>query len=354
MLAKENSSSTKENTIARLNVENLYVKIDAWLTNPDLGGRTAKSYEKCLRRFFMFVVNKRLEDLTRQDIKITRSQVLSFMSLLKKEGKAAATINQHISAIRSLYKYLKSEIGDFTNGEGIDLLATVQVKSLSTKSAKGYGMLHNDEYEAIVEAVKTQYKGEQKSLLVELGYLTSFRMSALRNLTWNDFMYESDKNVYVVTSIEKGEKECKRDISVDMYNRLREEQYNPYDTSGKVFGLSEKTIGLMMKRACEDLGIDHDKRKIVFHSIRKASVDFTYDSTGDINLAAEQAGHSSVDTTKRYIAKTKSHDLPLAMVASGGIDMTMFENMSKEQLLSVIGKLTPSMKYRLIRIAKTT
>lgn len=342
----------KENNIARLNVEKLYVNIEAWLDTPELGIRTVKSYKKCLRKFFMFVANKKLEDLTRQDIKITRSQVLSFMSLLKKEGKAPATINQHISAIRGLYTHLKSDIGDFINAEGIDLLSTVQVKSLSTKSAKGYGMLRSEEYEAIVEAVKTQYKGEQKSLFVELGYSTSFRMSALRNLTWDDFMYEPEKNVYVVTSIEKGEKECKRDISVDTYNRLREHLYNPYGTSGKIFGLTEKTIGAMMKRACDDLGIDHARRKIVFHSIRKASIDFTYDSTGDINLASEQAGHSSVETTKRYIAKTRSHDLPLAVVARGGIDMTTFENMSKEQLLAIINKLTPSMKYRLIRIAK--
>ena len=83
--------------------------------------------------------------------------------------------------------------------------------------------------------------------------------------------------------------------------------------------LSRVTIWREMKKLCEMAGVD--ERKVYPHNLRKLFATEFYDFTKDIARVAEVLGHSSVETTRRYILpnyKTRRMELErLRLVGRG-------------------------------------
>lgn len=328
----------------------IYEIIFAFLN--DQTPKTSKAYERDIRSFFRYRCNKDIEQLTRSDLNITHAEMQAYKNHLK-QSNADVTVNRKLSVIRQLYKTLKQSIPNFTNDLGIDLISSVNVKGIRRAKANSYGHITYEEYLAILNAVEKQYKGEQKRLFIEVAFWTSFRLNAMRSIKWRDIAFEPKDNIYIITVTDKGNEERAKGIPVELYNRLHAARWNEYDTQGLnalVFSLVENTIGKMIEDACEAVGIDHEGRNIVFHSIRKLGITMTYEITGDLKAASEQGDHKDVNNTRDfYIPRGKKADSPLL---STSLDFSIFRNMSKEELLELIeNKIDHTTRVRLYRAA---
>ena len=132
-------------------------------------------------------------------------------------------------------------IPDFYNNLGVDLVDIVSIKSLKANS-KPYGLLTYEEYLSLLTVIGTQYKATEKILLLEVAFHMSFGLTAMRSLTWNDFVHVPGNNTYAVkmTDKENGEEQVKS-IPAELYGRMYAALYG-LDRSSNVFGLSEKTV----------------------------------------------------------------------------------------------------------------
>jgi len=341
---------TAENVVL-LHQETIYELIDTYLGK--LTPLTCRAYKKDIESFFRYLRNKDLQQLTREDIKVTNAEVTSYQTHLRKLYNNL-TVNRKLAGVKGLYKFFSANIGgsDFQTKDGIDLLRAVKVDYLKKAKANSYGILAYDEYLRILDALKSQHKAEEKSLFMQVGYFTSYRITALRNLTWECFEPDGDGNYYVKT-IDKGDKETDNGIPGWLYNKLRDTLYNEHDPKGekqRVFMLEAKTINKALKKACDDVGINHKKRNIVFHSIKKLGVNETYERTGDIYVASQQGQHNNVDTTAQVYVKKKRKlgDMPLIRTDQP-IDTSALHTMTRDELIALIESADNYTKSRLLK-----
>lgn len=340
---------TVENVVS-LSRGTVYELIYAFLIS-NRSASTRSEYTRDIREFFRYLRNKDIESLTRADLNITHAQMQIYKHELEKR-LSPVSANRKIYTIRSLYKYLSRNIGEFWNDEKIMLVDAVSIESTKTE-VNSYGFITYNEYIAIHNAVKKQYKWFQKQLFLEVALRTSFRLAAMLKLTWGNFTYDSENNWYAINTTDKGHKKRTKAISVELYNELRSIAKTT-DKDAKVFTLSENTISSMLRKACEDVGIDHKERNIVFHSIRKLGITMVHELTGgDLSAASSQADHSDVNTTNKiYIdQKKKNGNMPLARFGAE-VDMSSITKMSRDELLSLIESSDYMTKVKLLRLAK--
>lgn len=345
----------QSHNIVALPVDNVYKIIEAFFAGLK-SENTRKAYQADIATFFRYLRNKDITQLTREDLNITYAEMNMYKSMLQKLYSSPLTVNRKLSTIRILYKKLSRSIGEFWNDEKISLVESVDVDSASGE-ANSYGFISYEEYLAILDAAGKQYKGKQKQIFLEIGLRTSFRLNAIRNLRWSNFIHNPEDKTYEVTGVDKGKRKHRKAISEDLYATMRKELYNEHDPEGqdaKIFTLSENTVGKMMRDACEKVGIDHDGKNIVFHSIRKLGVTMTHEISGDLKLAQAQSGHKDINTMiNSYLPKLrKVGDMPLVRLGER-LDTKVWHDMSKEELVALLESADYSTKVRLLRMAKS-
>ena len=153
------------------------------------------------------------------------------------------------------------------------------------------------DYKKLLMAAK-RLGNEFLYLILEVLASTGMRISELRFLT-----AEAVREGVVVVN-NKGK------IRRILLTARMQEQLNSYMnirgiTTGVIFtnrrgkAVSRVTIWREMKKLCDAAGVH--ERKVYPHNLRKLFATELYDSTKDIARVAEVLGHSSVETTRRYI-----------------------------------------------------
>ena len=330
--------------VIQLNVEddkNVWGCLDTFLTRVGQNSKnTRNTYERAIRDFFMDMRGKKIENLVERDLIFTKNQVESYQVKLKEKFKGT-TVNTKMSALKKTY--MKFE--DY----GFDVRATwFDVDRYSEHEKESYDSMTFDEVMQAIELIKETRKGEEKALFIEMAFVTAFRKESLKTISMNSIYKHSDGE-YVVEVIDKGNRKSKNKISKDLYERLysfAKSEEKGLDES--IFVLTNKTIRGMMDHIREN--IDFGKRRIVFHSLKKASIEEVALQTGyDLKAMQAQGHHASVQTTLDHYMSKKTVDDMEAVDMYSEAPVEEFESMSKEELVEMLNNAPRDIQIKLLR-----
>ena len=328
------TSSTRQN-VMRLHQNNVGEKI--WIYLKDIeSNNTRVSYEHNYRQFFGYMCGKDLHQLTLEDLQFKRDDVMQYRVFLK-ESYGNSSVNQKIASLKGLYVYL-SGIGLNVNVDAFNL------KKLSELESKSYGVLHWDEVLEMINRVKGQRKGIEKSLLIELAAKTSFRLKALLGLEWKNF--ERVNGVYRIKMIDKGKMNTSS-VEAEFYERLKEGLSGK--RTGRLFELNVKTCSKMIRDLCLEMRIEKE-RNVVFHSLKKAGIKEVREATnGDIAAITKQGNHSFYTSCKNYSEQNDDPSGHPSLLVGKEINLGVLEGLSKKELLEVIKGCDKLTKLNVLR-----
>jgi integrase len=304
---------------------------------------TFKNYKIDVEQFFHYLFGRHYSYITAKEVEsITSDEIIEYRLKLQEEGKANATINRKITSVRKLFSYLEA-----TNPNIRKAIFGV-IDKMKENDTVSYGVLTWEEAVEMVSLAKTYKEGEKLSLLIELAVKTCYRLRALLEITL-DHIHIEEKNgqkYHVIKIVEKGEKHIKP-ISENVYNRLEE---IAVDRKQPIFDFSPHTIGRRFQSLTEQMKLDQ-RRNLKFHSLKKCGINFVFDSTGDIMLAQQQGNHKSATTTmKSYLEHKTDYSKMPSYTMGESIDLSLLEDLSKEELLELIKSATSGTQLELLRM----
>jgi integrase len=334
--------ATKEK-ITDIGLNYVYEYFESWLSTRSKN--TAKNYKSDVELFCKVVLDKEIKFVTVEDLESLKTiHAHRFFTYMKYEQQAKnATIKRRFNAVRSFLKTLKK---DFKNINP-DLM---QMDLPSEKiDRNGWGNLTWDEAKQIWEyALEHQIEGLEMGLLVKLACVTSIRIEALLELTWEDNFFQKNEKGTIVNYIDtydKGQR-VKAPISDKMYEELKQ-----LGDSGKLFkNLYAQKARNYLQDIVKALDID-ERRNISFHSLKKVGVNQVLKKTGNIYLAKIQGKHKSIATTESYYIELQDD---LTQYPSYTLDEEIdfkneLEKYSKEELIKAINELSDMAKFELLR-----
>lgn len=253
---------------------------------------TYKSYMRAYKEFFKLVLNKDMKFvLWREFLSINYEGILKYREKLRANGNSNSTVNQKVAALSTLYGELHKINRD------VDVVA-VSLKPLPEREAEAnsYGSLTETEVSSLIDYCNNlgaRRKPLEKALFFKTAYITAIRQGALLQMTWDNIkpiIREGNTLGWTIELEDKG-KTTTTPITNDFYNELLELK----GEDSRVFPTTRKTLSKVLREYCEHVGIDHEERNIVLHSLKKASIDKVYHETRDITRTARHGHHSGIE-----------------------------------------------------------
>ncbi|TVX86059.1 tyrosine-type recombinase/integrase [Paenibacillus agilis] len=312
---------------------------------------TSGAYRTDLKQFFKFTFNKEPQFVRISDIEqLTSVDAMAYhthLKDLKLSGKLKnASIKRKISTAREFVKSLKVDYPAINEY----IFENIKLDSIDLDK-EGYGNLDWEEAFLFIEYAHIEQMAEnQMAMLLKLACISSIRLEALLELTWEDsFRTKMEKGVLVnyIDISDKGTRN-QTPISDKLYSELRE----MLGVSGKLFpNLYKHKVGRLLKKIKEYFEID-PKRNIKFHSFKKCGVNRVLEKTGDLTKAQLQGKHKSIITTQSsYIALKDDLTLKPSYTLDQEIDVVgEIKHLSNDELLNAIAKLSNSAQFELLRI----
>ncbi|WP_372011331.1 tyrosine-type recombinase/integrase [Paenibacillus chitinolyticus] len=327
--------------VVSLQHDSAYEDIQAFLSKHGIqSASTAQNYERGIRKFFMYMKNKNIEDLKREDLQFRNVDMIRYQKYLIDHYNKKTTVNAYIAAVLSLFEHL--ERNEYPIKSSMLRLDFLPVDSQS------YGKLTLEEARLFAELALSQDKGLEKSVLIRLAYTTSIREGALLSLTEDNIHPSECGEYYIVEVIDKGGIKDKKPIRPDLYNALmdlRQQHYCKRYKDKKFFHITPKTISAMMKKIRIQLGIP-DRRNIVFHSFKTVAINWELETTGDIHRAKRQGNHKNVNTTMIYANNEIGMENMAGIQMDNDIKEDIFEKLSREEMISLLKGIKNGLGYQ--------
>jgi integrase len=153
-----------------------------------------------------------------------------------------------------------------------------------------------EKLKAAMASKKTHKKViERNLLLIELACKTGLRRGELADLKVGDINLERQ---YLVVKLGKGQKDRIIDLTPSLADQLRNYLKGKH-ASESVFGLTAGTISGLIHFAAKKAGVN-----IRTHSLRHFFASRLVDNGTDIEVVRRLLGHSSLNNTKKYLART--------------------------------------------------
>lgn len=297
---------------------------------------TRDTYERAIRDFFKAMRNKDIENLVEEDLIFTKPQIETYQVNLRKRFKST-TVNNRISALKKCYTKLE----DY----GFDVKASWFVLDRYKEYDKeSYDPMTHEEIIQAINLVSSTRKGFEKGLLIRMAYATAFRRESLLELKWTDLV--NREGIWFVKTLGKGNEWDYKKISNDLYDELMKQK--ELIGGEKIFQLTKKTVNRMMNYIREN--IDFGDRIITFHSFKKSSINEVALITNyDLKAMQRQGNHANVATTLNdYMAQKSLDDLVIVDV-NYHVPVEKFDELSKEELVSLIKSADRSIQIKLLQ-----
>lgn len=257
----------------------MWKKIEAYMKYLDEKERsilTKKQYRRDIERF----LKRKGREV------VTKESVIEYKEYLK-ENYRSSSVNVKLAAINSFFDFL-----------GEEKLKVSQLKIQRKAYCSGEKELSKQEYIKLIDTAEKE-QNKKLSLLIQTICGTGIRVSELKYLT--------------VQSVRCGEavirlKGKTRTILIGGKLKKRLTQYAKKERikEGAIFvtrngkPLDRSNIWKMMKALCERAGVDG--KKVFPHNLRHLFARCFYELDKDIAKLADVLGHSSINTTRIYIA----------------------------------------------------
>lgn len=331
----------KLGNVVLLNVGNdnkhVYGTIYTYLTRIGQNStNTKKTYERAIRDFFRTMRQKELEDLVEEDLIFEKNQILAYQVALKERYKAS-TVNGTITAIRECYAKLEDDKFNVST-------SWFKLERYDEHDKVKYDTLTHEEVLKIIDLVSQTRKGSEKALLIRLAYATAFRKESLLVSKWTDIIER--EGVRYLKVLGKGNKWSHKKLSDDLHNELM--KHKTKSKGIKIFELTDTTVKKMMKYIREN--IDFGDRNIVFHSFKKASIsEVNIITGGDIKAMQVHGDHADATTTLNDYLATKQMEELVVVDTNRHIPLEKFDDMSQEELVTLIKSMDRNTQIRLLR-----
>lgn len=338
MSIAQKTNSYENYNVTRLNSQSLYNDIYTFI-NKFESSKTSVSYERSIIRFAKFMFDKTISQLTESDLsQIRNADMLAYQKYLQNHPSDLAniTINNYISPIQTLYRYLE------TNQYQVKSVF-LKIDQLSEGDVKGYGMLHLHEAKEIEKLILAEgtKKSFEKYVYTRCSYLLGFRKDSLLNLKYTDIeeVY-NEPGYYSAKTIGKGAKPHKVFFNQDLYDELMELKSKTNYENNRIFKLSKTTIQDIVNDIFPQVIPNRKERNVVWHSFRQ--------TLGEFMSLEELKGflnHSNINTTMRYRSKLQNPKEAANLRAENQIDDSVLEKLSKEELIKIIMKQSEGVLY---------
>lgn len=329
-------------TIQGIGINNVYTDIMAFLNQYE-SNKTRNEYRRDVQEFFHYICGKDLELLlpndviSRKGMPITKKCVIEYRNYLTSKGNSEGTINRKMSATRSMYKFLQ--------GEGYDIDHMIFALKPLKYIPDSYDALTKEEVILLADYLKKQRHGDELYAFVYLAVMTSFRVDAILNIDKKKNI-KKDKNseFYLVTTV--GKKKQKKTMPIEPWLF---ELLSDFTDDSRLFGnLTVDIVHDAITKAAKVLGFEG---RIVTHSLRKVAPTFGQENGNSVKMDMEQTGHASVQTFMSTYVKEKINYEDLAGIQMfRNIDETVFDDLSKGELLSLLKNVNQNAYNQLARL----
>ncbi|WP_026894084.1 site-specific tyrosine recombinase XerD [Clostridiisalibacter paucivorans] len=271
----------------------LYGFIDYLLYEKELSQNTIESYKRDLEQFITY-----LSTIDTPIEQFTKTNVIKYMMILKKRGKATSTVSRSLASLRSFCQYLIN-IGILNKDPTINLKSPKQEKKLPD-------ILTHSEVELLLSQPSNDTsKGVRDKAMLELLYAAGIRVTELVSLNLEDINLDvgfviggkNSSNERVIPigkiSIEVLSKYIKdyRDILIKNDNE-KALFVNYYGNR-----LTRQGFWKIIKYYTKKANID---KKITPHTLRHSFAAHLIQNGADLKSVQEMLGHSDISTTQIY------------------------------------------------------
>lgn len=305
---------------------------------------THDAYRRYYNEFFVFATGKDIANVDWDDVLgVEYSDIWHFRDYLKKTKKNSNnSINQKVSSLIPLWKELQKH-----NNEVDVRVVDVEPLKVRKKLDSGSQALTIDEANLLLDFAKEQsYKGYVKYAFYKTAVATALRKEALLDATFDDLKQlrdrETGKMYWCLVRYDKTQEEVKP-ITDELYEELMElkspmHRVNMKVEDGRIFPISERQLADTLKEFCSEYDIT---AKITIHSLRKTSADYANDIVrGSIKGIQQQTGHKNTNVLIDHYQGTRAtlHNFPGLRMFQGEADAGRFEQLSKDELIELIGQ----------------
>lgn len=261
-----------------------------------LSENTVNSYRLDLEQLQVFLTPE-LEVNT-----ITKENLLLCIGQLSRQKKSAATINQFVSAVRSMFAYAKKF-------EYVEKNIALELKTIKLPKKVPNFMTADEVNELCNEPKNNELLWEKRDYAIfTMLYSSGCRVSELINLKLNDF--QDNYKSAVVTG--KGNKQRKVYFEEESYKALKEylidrktvlQNNKILEPTSKLFinlrgqPLSVSGLRYILTRYS---GPEGTNRHVNPHAFRHTFATTLISNGADVRMVQEMLGHSSISTTQRY------------------------------------------------------
>lgn len=263
---------------------------------------TIENYERTLNEFIGFLNKESIDAFSKVKYPLMRG----YLTYLNEKGVSKNTINNRISCLRSLYKYLVKE--ELVENNPMALIENVKI------SKRNPDFLFPEEMIELLDSIDTSDDlGVRNKAMLELMYASGLRCSEVVNLTLN--VIDFDNRILLIHG--KGNKD--RYVPFHEYaskwliKYLEEGRGNLVSQSeGTNYVFVNNRGQQMTNRGVQDIikriGRNYDPtKKIHPHTFRHSFATHLLNAGADIRTVQELLGHENLSTTQIYTHITKEH-----------------------------------------------
>lgn len=253
---------------------------------------TIIGYQNHLELFKKFLYSKKITNINSVDYTLIRN----YINFLYEKEYNAKSICNHISSLRSFFKYLKNE--DIIKNNPIILIENPKLEKKLPK------YLYYEDIEKLLNIPDLNTDiGIRNALILELLYVTGIRVSELVNIKLSDIDYS--KNKIIITG--KGNKQ-----RIVMYGKRCSNLLDKYliirnnllkeDNDYLLLGIKGKKINdRIIRKIINDISIKAGiNLKISPHTFRHTFATHMLNEGADLRSVQELLGHENLSTTTIY------------------------------------------------------
>lgn len=275
-------------------------EFEEYIESRGLAESTINAYVRAIKDFKMYV-HKPLHKATTEDVD-------TWVRSMQGKGLKHRTINLKINGVKRFYRFLKRRGQSTQEIEGILETELLRIPDIQRE------VITEDE---ILVALDNMEDDRNKAILAIL-FRTGLRAREVINLRKRNF---TEKEDYVAINVVNTKGGKNRQVFMDYfyYEFVKEYMYSHHNAGGWVIISSEKWTGY---DKADDLSLSYDRfrrlvksfskeylgRELTPHDFRASCFTHLYRQGVDIYTIAKLAGHSSIETTKKYIYADE-HDI---------------------------------------------
>lgn len=260
---------------------------------------TILSYQRDLHKFFAYLEDARVKDIT----KVNHTSLNSYILLMEKENFAASTVSRNIATLKAFFNYLFKQ--------GVIMEDPAERLKAPRIEKKLPGILTVEEVTLLMNQPSGMSNKEiRDKAMLELLYATGIRVSELISLTIDDlnmtsgYIRVNEGNRERIIPFGSAAKQSLKNYLKNARNGMvasDDEKILFTNCSGQP--MSRQGFWKVLKQYAKRAGIEED---ITPHTLRHSFAAHLVENGADLHSVQEMLGHSDVSTTQIYARLTSN------------------------------------------------